>query len=104
MNNSVQHNLDQIAMEFQEAGVSNFENDKARIYPNPAGESVTLEVLGKEFDKARVDFVNLSGQIVFSQNIEMSVTKFDISFLPDGFYFVQFQTDDIVLIIKFVKQ
>jgi hypothetical protein len=75
-----------------------------KLYPNPAGESVTLEVLGKEFDKARVDFVNLSGQIVYTQYTDKQITKFDISFFPDGFYFVQFQTDEKVLMIKFVKQ
>ena len=75
-----------------------------KLYPNPAGESVTLEVLGKEFDKAQVDFVNLNGQIVFTQNIDVRITKLDITFLSDGFYFVQFQTNNIVLTIKFIKQ
>lgn len=68
-----------------------------KIYPNPASDQVTLNVISKETTHANLSVTNLMGQVVYTQNVsletgsnqyELNVTNF-----AAGFYLVNVRTN-----------
>jgi hypothetical protein len=67
-----------------------------KIYPNPASNNLTVNVLSKETTKANLVITNLMGQVVYSQNValETGANQFNLSVLnySSGFYLVNVKT------------
>ena len=64
------------------------------VYPNPTDGVFFLNIKNENLtqEKLKVKVVNLIGQTVASQEVESNLeTKFDLSTLPKGFYFVRVQ-------------
>lgn len=68
---------------------------EARIFPNPAGDHITV-ALPLELTDARVEIVNMLGEVLYSStmNTQENTFRLDISDLPDGMYMVNIRTAD----------
>jgi PKD repeat protein len=53
-----------------------------RLYPNPASETITLEMK----DSTQINLWNAQGQLVLQQNIKGGSTTLSVSHLPSGLY------------------
>jgi len=96
------YGIDTIAINFRDPIYSNTENNlegKARVFPNPASETITISST-KEIQS--VEIYDVNGRLVLSQK-DLS-SKIDISNLDTGLYFVEIMIDDKQIIEKLIKQ
>lgn len=67
-----------------------------KIYPNPASNLVTLNILSKESSNANLVVTNLMGQVVYTQNVPLETGgnqfEINISNFSSGFYLVNVRT------------
>lgn len=74
------------------ASVDDTNNAKQfNIYPNPAGDNITIDIPG--YKKATVAIINMNGTVVRTANIS-NHTTIDISTVPSGIYTVTVQPED----------
>ncbi|MEI6346421.1 MAG: M1 family aminopeptidase [Bacteroidota bacterium] len=76
------------------------------LYPNPAKNSVTLDLKLERKDNVEINFVNLLGQIVYTESfnyVDDIHTNIDVSNLRSGVYFINVNTSKGTLQKKFVK-
>ena len=75
------------------------------VYPNPSNGVFFLNIKNENLnaDALKVKIVNLLGQTVASQEVDSNKeTKFDLSTLPKGMYFVRVQVDKDEMIKRVV--
>jgi len=61
-----------------------------KVFPNPTEGKITIEFDGKIERNIKIEFINSSGQNVFSKdNITEKTLNIDISHLPKGIYFLK---------------
>jgi hypothetical protein len=63
-----------------------------KIYPNPANDYATIEVVGYKIDK--IELVNLLGQTIFITEVNASLIRFGTSDLTNGTYFVKITSNN----------
>ncbi|WP_395052469.1 GEVED domain-containing protein, partial [Flavobacterium sp.] len=80
---------------------SNFDTSNFKFYPNPVNDILTISNTDL-ISKVRV--INLLGQEIFSKSINSTEGKIDMSSLPTGTYLVKVSSNDLVKIIKIIKQ
>ena len=78
-------------------GIQDNTLSEMKIYPNPASNNVTISIMSKISDIARIQITNLAGQVVSNQNqnMENGVNQFqiNISNLASGLYLVNIKTN-----------
>lgn len=78
------------------------------IYPNPTSNNFTLEYVLEKSENVKVNLMNVTGQLIYSENINASagINKKQISFLENanGIYYLQVVTNENVVTKKVVKQ
>jgi len=104
--------------------VKNPEKTKLHIYPNPAGEEITIELpqylvrqnQGNgitatttyfQWDRTRLDILDLTGKLVFSQEIpkQQTLIKLNVSAWSTGLYLARVVfVNEVVAEAKFIKQ
>ena len=67
---------------------------KLRIYPNPAGDFIRVELPDKNQQLKNFSFYDMSGRLVISKPVLGLESGIDISELTPGMYVVQGNTDD----------
>lgn len=81
---------------------------KARIYPNPSDVNFNLEFNLEKSKQVSIEVIDVMGQIVFSQNKNMSkgsnIIALDLSDQSVGIYFVQLKGKDLNWLGKVIKQ
>jgi Fibronectin type III domain. len=85
-------------------GVVNMKNEVAglKIYPNPAGSFINVELIGAEKEDANVSVTNVVGQVVIKTSGDNR--KIDISALPKGIYVLKYDTGEKVFTGRFMKE
>ena len=81
----------------EEVMVSTNEVDQAislHIYPNPAAETLTLELADLTSKAYQLRIQNLQGQVVYQQQLEHP--QLSLGFLPSGTYTVQLLADGVL--------
>jgi hypothetical protein len=78
-------------------------DNQVSIYPNPAIDKITVEILGIT-KESQLSIINSTGQELISQQTIGPKTIIDISNLPSGVYFVRLTNDKTVEVGKFIKQ
>jgi uncharacterized delta-60 repeat protein len=76
-------------------------------FPNPATNDLTLEVDLLQADKIKINLFSLSGQSVYTEEINGSgkfVKEIDFKNYSKGIYYLQITTSDEVITKKIVKQ
>lgn len=82
-------------------GITSLSNNKElKLFPNPANNLINLYMP----ENAEIMIINMSGKMVFQQNVNIGLNNIDISNLPSGIYFVKMQSKTTNEILKFVKQ
>ncbi|MCB9045157.1 MAG: serine hydrolase [Chitinophagales bacterium] len=75
-----------------------------QIYPNPAGDDITLNTTGLTTTKLSLNIYNILGREVKNEEIVGNLQKINISALPDGIFIVELRSDETIykqrLIIK----
>jgi len=100
---SVQHSLDQIAMEFQETGVLNLENENARVYPNPAEDYVIIE-LPLDVSLCRVNILSCTGLMVRTVEFTGQTYRLNLADINSGLYILRVEYDKKVETFKLIVQ
>ena len=73
------------------------------MYPNPASESITLQ-LPNGSDKAKVEFYDNIGRLSLTKNITLANNKVDVNPLSTGIYIVKVVADGKIGTKKFIKK
>lgn len=76
--------------------------DKFFLFPNPAGEVLTLQTENEKLNGAEVFLFNCFGQKISGEQTLSKTKDIDISFLPEGMYIVQISNDKLILREKFL--
>ena len=86
-------NSDTINILFAVGIEENYLNFKCLIYPNPAKDLVTLKTSGAEINSIKL--FNISGQLIKDFTLNKNDNEFQLLLndIPDGFYFVRFDTN-----------
>ncbi|MBN2273769.1 MAG: T9SS type A sorting domain-containing protein, partial [Bacteroidales bacterium] len=76
------------------------------IYPNPTKGTLTVETNYTEEVTFTVDLIDVSGQIVMNQTIQVVGGKFDIDLSDNkrGFYILKVMTENAVQYIRLIKE
>lgn len=76
-------------------GVIEYEkNDKIKVFPNPAQNSLTISYTGNQIENTTVEILNSLGQSVFTKSI-ISNESIDISNLSNGLYFIHLKGSNL---------
>jgi hypothetical protein len=67
-----------------------------RIYPNPAGELVTLELPGLAGQEILLKVFNITGKLVIEKKLSEEKMDIDISFLDTGLYFIWIESKELM--------
>ncbi len=87
-------------------GVSQSEDGKVTMYPNPASSVLNIEY-SQISEGAKVYLLDISGRLLNTEEIKAGSSgkiSFDVSKLPGGTYFIKVKGADISFTEKFVKQ
>lgn len=76
------------------------DNDRIKIYPNPATVNITIETP----QKARIDIINIEGQVLKSIIAVEQLTNINISDFAIGMYFVRITYEETISCQKFIKK
>jgi len=72
-----------------------------QIYPNPTSGLLTLELAAS--DLYQIEIISLSGQSVFSSQMEGPTSQIDLSPFRKGVYFITIRSEDYILTRKIIK-
>ena len=84
-------------------GINELQESRSSLYPNPAIDEITLEILGVT-KESNLAILNIEGQQLITRQITEPKTQLDISSLPQGVYFVRLTGDKVVRMGKIIKQ
>ena len=73
------------------------------FYPNPASTVITVE-LPETASEFQISIFNLQGREVYSGRLTEPQSEIDISRLSKGVYIVKLTGDDIVVVLKMIKE
>jgi hypothetical protein len=75
------------------------------LYPNPAENFTQLDVSGLEFNSANIQVCDLSGRVLFIQQIQTgaSFVSIDLSGFSTGTYLLKLAADEQIRTFRFVK-
>jgi photosystem II stability/assembly factor-like uncharacterized protein len=76
---------------------------KISLYPNPANESVTIEV-PENMDRSELIFTNMIGQTVLRKNVTSTSVTMDLTGFSNGIYFVHVQNGNQRITKKLIVQ
>jgi hypothetical protein len=82
---------------------SNLSQSGFSVYPDPASTQITIETPGIS-SQFLISIFNLSGQVLLSGKLTEPLTAIDISWLPQGIYFVKLTSDDDMEVLKLIKK
>ncbi len=84
------------------------EQGKIQVYPNPFTTDISIALIGRHTNTATFTIINTTGQVVYQQqesNLATGYTKMlDLSYLPNGVYFVEVATAEGKAVKRVVKQ
>jgi len=83
----------------------NTPNNKLSLYPNPATNSLTLNLAQlKSLQNTTVSIYDIQGKLLMQQNIYQLQTELNIAAFAKGIYFVKVTNDKETIQTKFVKE
>lgn len=77
-------------------------NDQIKLHPNPAKEKVYFDITSLKADVKNISIFTTTGQKLIEYKLEKN--EMDISTLPSGLYFIQFEINNQKLIKKLIKE
>ncbi|MCW3102709.1 MAG: C-terminal target protein [Bacteroidetes bacterium] len=93
----------QLFNEVNTAGISNlFNNIVIDVYPNPAGDHVSVELKGL-VDKSEIQILSVLGKVVYSETVngaENTVTQIKTANYAKGLYFIRILSENEIVANK----
>lgn len=80
------------------------ETPTVSLYPNPAGDAVTIIVTGIANQHIPVTITNIMGKVLLQKTISSTASKIGIQMLPPGMYLVTLKTESGNFVTKLVKE
>ncbi len=87
---------------FLSSPVNNVEIPKITLYPNPAANSITIELTDKQ-ENEKLQIYNTSGILVKEVNVSALIQRIKVEDLPGGIYIVR-SNNSRSLVAKFIKK
>ena len=85
--------------------ISETNNIKVEIYPNPASDFVNIDLSGfQDITDLHLQITDISGKLILEKNIISSITTIDIKQLAVGTYFIEISSGTDIFIKKIVKK
>ncbi|MBK9734906.1 MAG: fasciclin domain-containing protein [Saprospiraceae bacterium] len=101
--NGVVHVIDKVLIEKIAINTSDDEiSDKVTISPNPANDSVQLEI--DHDDLYTVELISLSGQVLMKKENILNQLKIDLDNVQSGLYFVKLSNQNTSMVKKLFRQ
>lgn len=82
----------------------NAENNKFKMYPNPANNVVTLNFTHKNNTEKELFIYDLNGKIIFNSKFDANEINIDISHIENGVYFIQTKSNSGIWTDKLIIQ
>lgn len=97
-----------IVTEDQLTGILTIQDDiEYTLYPNPVTNILNLELYSNDYDNTNLQIINSTGQIVYSENININSgynkIEFNVDNLTSGMYFVRISGNETYKTMRFVK-
>lgn len=83
--------------------IFNEENTVSSIYPNPAIESITVNIINNNYVNKPYKIISATGKTVSQGILSNSITTIDVSKLSAGVYFLKIEAD-VPAYNKFIKK
>ncbi|TND00215.1 MAG: aminopeptidase N, partial [Bacteroidetes bacterium] len=80
------------------------EDYRLAVFPNPAGDEITLSWENLVYADARISIYDLHGKLLKQNGCQANQTTVDVSGLPAGMYFAEVWTGETMLKQKFIKK
>ena len=80
------------------------ESDRMTVYPNPADNTLTVDLSNLDVENATITLTNLNGQIMYRTVTNEKLFHIDVQHLTAGFYILKVQTADKQFIEKIIKR
>jgi hypothetical protein len=74
------------------------------LFPNPTTDFITINFGDNELDNAKIEIINLLGEVIFSQPITKIQYKIDLRNYQTGNYLLKFSNKKGSRVIKFIKE
>ena len=85
--------------------ISEMEEKKVQVYPNPATDLLTLSVGdASQCKPLSVTVIDVMGRVVYAETVSATEMSLDVSHLPTGIYFIRLEQEDFWCTRKFVKR
>ncbi|MCC6599119.1 MAG: T9SS type A sorting domain-containing protein [Crocinitomicaceae bacterium] len=84
-------------------GVEEFQKTNLSIFPNPAGNFLTISRDG-QLRLSEYQITHLSGKCLIKGSLEEDQDKLDVSQLPSGVYFLRVSADEEWYRLRFIKE
>ncbi|CAN5652598.1 hypothetical protein BH11BAC1_BH11BAC1_01550 [soil metagenome] len=95
-----QFEIDYIRVYQRDTTIKNDFNCEVLLYPNPAFTSLMV----KKNKMTLVRIENIFGEILFTKQVSTDEAEVDVSFLKQGIYFIEVQSEDGTFANKFIKE
>ncbi len=95
-----------IYQESSPTSVTTQENGQATVYPNPASDSLHIELLEKSTQPLSLQLYNIDGKFITSYATTVTdgqITIDKLGELPAGIYLIEFEIDEVPYRLKFIK-
>lgn len=83
--------------------ILNVNNSVATVYPNPASEEITLQLLDAKYNNSPYSIINVTGKTILTGMLTGKTTAIDVSTLNAGVYFIKIGVENPSY-IQFVKK
>ena len=93
--------LDNIVFNYIASSVSNIQEEKIKIYPNPTVGEIEIIGIDDFIDDLEVKIIDAFGRIVREQSLYNQ--KIDISGLPNGIYYISINTHNQQITRRIIK-
>lgn len=78
-------------------GIKDNTLSELKLYPNPASNNVTIQLMSKETSNATLKVTNIMGQVVYTENVSVETGNnqhtINVSSFGAGFYLVNIYTN-----------
>jgi hypothetical protein len=96
-------NTDCIFVDFSNSIFDSNESNAIMVYPNPSSGIMTIN-LPDEFNKVILNISDVTGQLIYSREMQQPIIAIDLSASPKGVYFITIISDTGILNKKIILE
>jgi hypothetical protein len=78
-------------------------NRMVRMYPNPAGKIIYIDIPGNDIREMDCKILNMSGEVMLESKLDAGINRLDLAMIPSGVYFIRFTSGSFTKTLKLVR-